>query len=125
MIEQCRRYAPQFPGYEHGEPKRNYKNSILLSTAYRAHASNCVETGTFQGTTTLLLAKEICDERVISIELSKKFAQDAKNRFLAEVGNGNTYASKITLLQGDSGDVLHNNSMFDALKKTTFRWHLI
>ena len=123
LIEQCRRFAPQFPGYEHGEPKRNYKNSILLSTAYRSRVTNCVETGTFQGTTTLLLAKEICDERVISIELSKKFAQDAKNRFVAEVGNGNTYANKITLLQGDSGDVLHNNPMFDALKKTTL-WFL-
>ena len=123
LIEQCRRFAPQFPGYEHGEPIMNHKNSILLSTAYRSRVTNCVETGTFEGSTTLLLAKEICDERVISIELSKKFAQDAKNRFAAEVSKGNTYANKITLLQGDSGDVLHNNPMFDALKKTTL-WFL-
>ena len=123
LIEQCRRFAPQFPGYEHGEPIMNHKNSILLSTAYRSRVTNCVETGTYEGSTTLLLAKEICDERVISIELSKKFAQDAKNRFAAEVSKGNTYANKITLLQGDSGDVLHNNPMFDALKKTTL-WFL-
>ena len=123
LIEQCRRFAPQFPGYEHGEPIINHKNSILLSTAYRSRVTNCVETGTYEGSTTLLLAKEICEERVISIELSKKFAQDAKNRFAAEVSKGNTYANKITLLQGDSGDVLHNNPMFDALKKTTL-WFL-
>ena len=116
-IQHCKRFAPIFPGYEHEKSTNMYKNTIVLAHAYRSRVEDCVETGTYQGTTTLLLAKEVC-KRVYTIELSHKFATKAQERFQSELDLGKKYATKITLVEGDSGQVLSANPIFTELKRT-------
>jgi hypothetical protein len=117
LVDHCLRHKPIFPGYELQKPS-NLKDAILLSYAYRHRVEDCVETGTYQGTTTLLLAKAVCSRNVVTIELSPTFAKKAQSRFEKEIKDGNMAAKKITLLEGDSGDVLYKNQIFTQLRKT-------
>ena len=60
-VAQCKLSAPVFVGYEHAQAQSNVspsqKRSLLLEGAYRAKVTDCVETGTFEGDTTLFLAE--------------------------------------------------------------------
>ena len=120
LINHCISHKPKFPGYEVQEPS-SIKNAIVVAAAYRYRVQDCVETGTYQGDTTLLLAKEVCN-KVYTIELSSKFANKAMERFQNEIDHGNekdsNNARKISLFEGDSGDVLNADPIFQSLRRT-------
>ena len=113
-------HKPKFPGYEVQE-QSSIKNAIVVAAAYRYRVQDCVETGTYKGDTSLLLAKEVCNT-VHTIELSSKFANNAIKRFKSIIANGteidSNNAQKIVLHEGDSGDVLNNNPVFQSLRRT-------
>ena len=116
-VDHCRHHLPKFPGYEMQSPSK-MKDTILMSFAHRHRATDCVETGTYRGTTTLMLADAACSRHVITIELSSKYAKEAEERFKREIEQGNDAAKKIMLIQGDSGDVLSTNPVFQTLERT-------
>ena len=120
LINHCIMHKPKFPGYEVQE-QSSIKNAIVVAAAYRYRVQDCVETGTYKGDTSLLLAKEVCNT-VHTIELSSKFANNAIKRFKSIIANGteidSNNAQKIVLHEGDSGDVLNNNPVFQSLRRT-------
>ena len=118
-VNHCKKHVPSFSGYElkvSTERMRNIKKSRVLSAAIQHRIDDCIETGTYKGDTTLFLANSGACERVYTIELSKKFYEEAKQRFQNEIDNGNINAKKIVALYGDSGDVLRYFDDFKSMK---------
>ena len=100
-VNHCKKHVPSFSGYElkvSTERMRNIKKSRVLSAAIQHRIDDCIETGTYKGDTTLFLANSGACERVYTIELSKKFYEEAKQRFQNEIDNGNINAKKIILV---------------------------
>ena len=86
------------------------KRSILLAEALRINASNIVESGTYQGDTAWFFRKKL--RSIVSIEVHPQLAALAKNRFKAW--------RNITIVEGDSGDVLP--SICASLQGPTLFW---
>jgi hypothetical protein len=122
-VSQCKKQLPHFTGYENSRPMKPLKKVALLNSLGFQHGlGTCVETGTFQGDTTLALANSNIFELVVTIEFSKEISRNATDRFLAEVRKGNLNAARITQFVGDSGTVLQHHSFFredqDRFKRT-------
>ena len=95
----CTRDRNRYPGYELARPTEHEDVlAVLLALARETGAAACVETGTYEGFTTEKLARSRWCPAVFTIELSAEFAAAARARFAEH--------ATITVLEGDSGDVL-------------------
>ncbi|MEZ5102644.1 MAG: hypothetical protein R3C15_23180 [Thermoleophilia bacterium] len=97
-------------GGRSGPPPAMAKRALLVETG-RAYGLRClVETGTYLGDTVEAMRSTF--ERVVSVELSQPLHERAGRRF-AGVAN-------VTLLQGDSGDVL--TELVPTLREPCLFW---
>ena len=118
-VAACTRHLNTFPGYElyTGYEQAGGESMTVptvLRAAEEAQVEACVETGTYRGDTTLVLARSQLCEQVITIELSPKLAAAARKRFASESGGGvrwNTAAAaaaaaaSTAAAKGDAGDI--------------------
>ena len=96
----CARDRNRYPGYELARPTvHDDVLAVLLTLARETGAAACVETGTYEGFTTDKLATSRWCPVVFTIELSAEYSLAARERFAER--------PEITVLEGDSGDVLH------------------
>ena len=96
----CTRDRNRYPGYELARPTvHDDVLAVLLTLARETGAAACIETGTYEGFTTDKLATSRWCPAVFTIELSAEYAAAARERFAER--------PEITVLEGDSGEVLH------------------
>jgi hypothetical protein len=86
------------------------KQDILKGYAIEYKLSVLVETGTYKGE--MVEALRPIFKTIYSIELSEKFAQRAKTYF--------RYCKNVTILQGDSGDVI--GELIQKIDQPTLFW---
>lgn len=91
-------------------PPPTIKRDTILEYARRYGLRTLVETGTFTGDTVARLERSF--DRLYSIELSDFFHERAKRRFAR--------SSKVSLLKGNSGDVL--GSLVPTLDRPALFW---
>lgn len=105
QVEHCIKHKPVFQGYEFMETvPRQSKERTLANFVKQFELEACVETGTFEGVTTLFLS-QVCT-KVVSIELSEAYHKQAKKSLVTRLHpKGN-----IRLYQGDSGQILDTMS---------------